>query len=187
MSGVESLLKNFERYVALPWEPSLAGPQKVWCAVYSPEQERRLRYQLGGFQNATLHAGHKWLHQDLTNTFPAWIADQEYRESYFESPEDMQMALDDYSKHVISAVSATLRSDAADANTLIAVYGLASLFGLMRASKLIEAVAPDVCGRLLVLFPGERSGANFRLLGARDGWNYRAIPITAQEEQYVAD
>src|ERR1700727_2728431 len=116
MSGVESLLKTFERYVALPWEP-----QKVWCAVYSPHEERRLRYQLGGFQNATIHAGHRWIQHDLTDTFPTWMAKQEYRESYFESPADMQMALDDYSKYDISSVSATLRSDAADANTLIAV------------------------------------------------------------------
>ena len=65
--------------------------------------------------------------------------------------------------------------------TLFAITGLASLFGFMRASRLVEAVAPAVRGRLLVFFPGERDGANYRLMDARDGWNYLAIPITAEE------
>jgi len=33
----------------------------------------------------------------------------------------------------------------------------------------------------LVFFPGERDGSNYRLLDARDGWNYLATPIAAQE------
>ena len=36
-------------------------------------------------------------------------------------------------------------------------------------------------GRLLVFFPGEVEGNNYRLLDARDGWNYLATPITADK------
>src|SRR5690349_23956071 len=104
MAGVERLLSNYERYVRLPWEPVLAGPQKVWFAVYSPTDERRLRARIGAFETATVQAGHGWRHHDLTDTFPHWMAAQEYRESYFESPEDIEMALDDYAQSVISAV-----------------------------------------------------------------------------------
>jgi hypothetical protein len=142
---------------------------------------------LGDFQNATLHADHKWFPHDVTDSFANWMAGQEYRDAYFESPADMQMALDDFVHHAIASLNTTLRADSVDSNTLVAVYGLASLFGLMRASRLIEAVAPHVRGRLVVFFPGERVGVNYKLLCARDGWNYRAIPITAQEERYVAD
>ena len=181
MAGVERLLANFERYVRLPWEPVLAGPQKVWFAVYSPTDERRLRARIGAFETATLQAGHKWLHFDLTDTFPIWMANQEYREAYFESPEDIQMALEDYAVSVISSVKVQLAAQEADATTLFAITGLASLFGFMRASRLVEAVAPAVRGRLLVFFPGERDGANYRLMDARDGWNYLAIPITSEE------
>jgi hypothetical protein len=34
-------------------------------------------------------------------------------------------------------------------------------------------------GRVVVFFPGELEQNNYRLLGARDGWNYLAIAITA--------
>lgn len=93
----------------------------------------------------------------------------------------MEMALEGYVETVTLALRQRLQQSDADNNTVVAVTGLASLFGLMRASRLIEAVAPDVKGRLLVFFPGERDGANYRLLDARDGWNYLAIPITAEE------
>ena len=65
------------------------------------------------------------------------------------------------------------------AASLLAVLGLGSLFGLTRASSLFEAVAPDIRGRLLAFFPGQHDGSNYRLLDARDGWNYLAVPITA--------
>ena len=63
---------------------------------------------------------------------------------------------------------------------VVALYGLASLFGFASVSKLIEAVAPGVEGRLLVFFPGHHDAANYRLLDARDGWNYHAVPIKSQ-------
>ena len=181
MPGVETLLTNFERYVRLPWEPVLAGPQKVWFAVYAPNEERRLRARIGAFETGTVQAGHGWLHVDLTETFSAWMARHAYRDAYFESPEDMGMALEEYAESVVALVKAKLTAPEADSHTLVAIYGLASLFGFMRASRLIEAVAPAVRGRLLVFFPGVRDSANYRLLDARDGWNYLAIPITAEE------
>lgn len=181
MAGVERLLTNYEKYVRLPWEQVLAGAQKVWFAVYSPADERRLRVRFGAFETATLQAKHGWIQFDLTDTFPDWLSAQEYRESYFESPEDIEMALEDYVQTVVQALQERLQQPDADHSTVVAVTGLASLFGLMRASRLIEAVAPSVRGRLLVFFPGERDGANYRLLDARDGWNYLAIPITAEE------
>ena len=181
MAGVERLLTNYEKYVRLPWDQILAGAQKVWFAVYAPSDERRLRARFGAFETATLQAKHAWIQYDLTDTFPRWLAEQEYRESYFESPEDMEMALEDYVDTVILAVRERMQQSDVDANTVVAILGLASLFGLMRASRLIDAIAPEVKGRLLVFFPGERDGANYRLLDARDGWNYHAIPITAEE------
>ncbi len=57
--------------------------------------------------------------------------------------------------------------------------GLAVIFGLTRASKLLKDVETSIHGRLLVFFPGHHDGSNYRLLDARDGWNYLAIAITA--------
>jgi len=42
-------------------------------------------------------------------------------------------------------------------------------------------VESSIRGRLLVFFPGEYENNNYRLLDARDGWNYLAVPITARE------
>jgi hypothetical protein len=43
-------------------------------------------------------------------------------------------------------------------------------------------VQDRVAGRLLVFFPGQREGNNYRLFDARDGWNYLALPIEARED-----
>lgn len=181
MATIEPLLKSYEQFVRLPWQAGLAGPQKVWIADYDPTDERRLRARIGAFENATVASAHGWQACDLTDLFAQWMAAQEYRESYFESPEDMDMALEDFFLHAVGAVRDALTAPGADEKTVVSVTGVASLFGLMRVSRLVDQVSGSIRGRLLVFFPGERDGNNFRLLDARDGWNYLAIPITAGE------
>jgi len=50
-------------------------------------------------------------------------------------------------------------------------------------SSVVEGVKESVQGRLLVFFPGEHHPENhtYRLLDARDGWNYLAVPLLAQD------
>jgi len=69
--------------------------------------------------------------------------------------------------------------EAADEDDVVAVSGVASLYGFMKVSRLMEMVERTIRGRLLVFFPGEYEDNNYRLLDARDGWNYHAVPITA--------
>ena len=114
-------------------------------AVYDAPDERRLRARLGAFENVTTGAGHPWHACDLTDLFGQWMAAQEYRESYFESPEDLDMALEDFAQHAIGVVRGAL-AQAADEHGVVAVHGLASLFGLMRASRLVDEVAPAIRG-----------------------------------------
>ncbi|MCL5996403.1 MAG: DUF1788 domain-containing protein [Chloroflexi bacterium] len=179
MSKINDLIKSYERYVRLPWARALSGQEKTWFAVYSPADERRLRYHLPEFENATRRAGHGWVSCDVTNTFTAWMTSQEYRESYYESPDDIEMLLFKYQDHVAHGITGVLTRVDADDNTVVAVYGIASLFGFMRVSDLLRKVTSHVHGRLLVMFPGDHDGANYRLLDARDGWNYLAVPIKA--------
>ena len=180
MSAIEGLLRAYERFVRLPWDASLAGPQRVWFAIYDPPQERRLRWRLEEFAAATRTAGHGWLLVDLTDAFARWMAEHEYREAYFEHPDDMQLTLRaDFSAFVAERVRTALLGPSVDGSTVVAVAGLGALFGLTRASALFEAVAPSIQGRLLAFFPGHHNGSNYRLLDARDGWNYLAVPITA--------
>jgi hypothetical protein len=63
------------------------------------------------------------------------------------------------------------------ANDILALTGVASLFGLTRASALIGKIIDSIPGRLLVTFPGVHQSGIYRLLDARDGWNYLAVPI----------
>jgi len=182
VNEIERLLNKYERFVALPWDRTLAGPQRVWFVMYDPTQERRLRLQLEAFQVVTEQAQHRWTLVDLTDTFAHWMAQHEYREAYFEQPEDMDLALDDYAAQVVELVQNALTASDTDDQTMVALLGIGSLFGLMRASVLIERVAPFIRGRLLVFFPGHKEGASYRLLDARDSWNYSAVAITADEE-----
>ncbi len=181
MNEIEGLLKAYERFLQLPWDRTLAGPQKVWFAIYEPTQERRLRLNLPEFERVTKAAGHSWYHLDLTDLFANWMAQHEYREAYFEQPEDMDLALKDFASFVSQQIVEALTRPDVDANTVVAVSGLASLFGFTYASAVFETVAPSILGRLLVFFPGQHNGSNYRFLDARDGWNYLAVPITGIE------
>lgn len=184
MGQIERLIQNYDTRVSLPWERNLAGPQRVWFAVYNKAEERRLRRRLDEFEIATRRAGHGWVALDLTDTFARWLANHEYREGYFDTPEHLEgdsPALDDFRDSVVRLVTDALTTPDSGESTVVALYGLASLFGFMKTSDLVAKVEPAIRGRLLVFFPGEYENSTFRFLDARDGWNYLAVPITADE------
>src|SRR5262245_26017602 len=102
----------------------------------------------------------------------------EYREGYFAAPTDIEMALADFLDHLITRVTAELRK--ADENTVVALLGAGSLFGFTRLSEVVPRFQREIRGRLAVLFPGTYDEKRtYRLLDARDGWNYLAVPVTA--------
>ncbi len=179
MSRIDDLISNYQRLTRLPWPTGLAPAQRVWMAVYSPDDERRLRLHLQEFDTASKAAGHEWALIDITNAFEKWMASHEYREAYFESPDDLQMKLDaEFSDYVAARIRSVLaRADVTD-NSVVAVLGVGSLFGFARVSQVLKLVEGDVKGRLVVFFPGQFEQNNYRLLDARDGWNYMAVPIS---------
>lgn len=184
MSKVAKLLDVYRKHIGVPWQRGLAGIQRVIFAVYDPHDELRMRANLVEFEIATKAAGHSWQLIDITDTFPAWMAEQRYRESYFENPED----LDGYVAGQITGFTQALEQDlrikfteGADTNTVTALLGVGSLFGLTRVSHVVENIADVIPGRLLVFFPGEYANNNYRLLDARDGWNYMAVPLVAAD------
>ena len=181
MSEIESLVQEYEKVAGLPWEKTVAGPQRVWFAVYDPTHERRLLLRLDEFEVATKTVGHEWKLVDIADSFATWMSNHEYREAYFEQPEDMDLALRDYLSYLVERISKELTSSDANENTVVALLGVGTLFGLVRASEVIENIASKIRGRLLVFFPGQREGSNYRLLDARDGWNYLAVPISAEK------
>jgi hypothetical protein len=183
MSRIEVLKRNYQRICSLPWDRNVAGGQRVWLAVYDKEDERKLRLRLGLFEEATLHTGHEWLAIDLTNAFADWMCGPDnagFAESYFESPELLDEAvLAGLKQSVVSRIRAALAALSDADNTVLALHGVASLFGFLKVSEILPMVEGDVRGRLLVFFPGTYEQNNYRLLDARDGWNYHAVPILA--------
>lgn len=178
-SKLDFLIERYKRVVALPWERHLAGPQRVWFAIYDKTDERRLRYRIHDFESATLIAGHAWAEVDLTDAFARWMGEFPYRDAYFEDPDEIGRILPEFEIAVVERVESVFRSGNPD--TVVAIRGVACLYGLLKVSDVVERLSTHVPGRLLVFFPGEHEGNNYRLLDARDGWNYLAVPITAHE------
>ena len=181
MAKLDSLLQNYERQVAMPWDHKLAGAQRVWFVVHDKADERRVRTRVADFELRTKQAGHGWRLIDFSNTFAQWMAKRKYRDSYFEEPNLLASAMGDFLAHAVEELRAVLTHESVDQNTVVAVQGIASLFGFLRVSDLVHAAERDIRGRLMVFFPGEFENNNYRLLDARDGWNYLAIPITAYQ------
>lgn len=179
MGRIEELASRYGRHIAAPWQRNLAGDQKAIFVVYPKTDERKLRARLEQFEVETQRAGHEWRLVDLTDTFARWMADTDYRPAYFEEPETLAMKLrSDFVQYAAGRLRAALTADGVDEGTVVAVEGVACLFGFTRVSLVLKEVVKDIRGRLVVFFPGEHEDSNYRLLDARDGWNYLAVPIT---------
>jgi hypothetical protein len=180
MSAMDRLAANYSRQVSLPWSQNTSGKQRIWFAVYPPSEERRLRAQLPRFEQLTEEADHSWFTVDLTLLVPEFLAAHKYRESIFKDPKHWR-AGSELEVRAASIIKEACSREDADAASVVAVTGLSSLFDFMRISSLIDSVEDVVPGRLLVFFPGEYAGNVYRFMGARDGFNYMAVPITSTE------
>jgi hypothetical protein len=185
-SRVDALADAYARHVSLPWDRGLAPPQRVWFGVYPKEEERRLRYKVEAFQLATADAGKRWVLIDVTDSFARWMDGHRYRDTYFREPAKLARTLSVYLEATARDVVAQAQAAGADEDTVIAVVGVASLFGFAQVSDLVPKIINALPGRLLVFFPGSREGNVYKLLDAREGWNYLATPITAFDEGSAA-
>ncbi|MEX2218830.1 MAG: hypothetical protein WD749_08725 [Phycisphaerales bacterium] len=179
MGRLEDLAERYQRHIAAPWQRNLAGGQKAVFVVYDKNDERKLRARRQLFQIATVNAGRRWQTFDFTDSFPAWMGADDYRDAYFESPDDLKMKLDtEFVAFAADQLRGVLSAPAVDDDTVIGVFGAACLYGFTRVSLVLKEVERDIRGRLVLFFPGEYDNNNYRLLDARDGWNYLAVPIT---------
>ena len=177
MGKVEELAAVYERHISNPWQRSLSGAQRVMLVVYEKELERALRARIGEFEQATRRSGHDWTLVDCTKWFAEWMAADEYREAWFEDPDLLGMKLEGEFREAVANRLVT-RLEAAGDDDVVAVLGVASFYGFLRVSEVIRSVEQTIRGRLVVFFPGTKNESNYRLLDARDGWNYLAQGIT---------
>lgn len=181
MGRIEDLASRYERHLCIPWQRTVAGAQRVVMVVYEKELERTFRARKDEFKQRTLAANHAWAEFDCTKIFSEWIAKDEYRDAYFESPEDLDLKLEgEFAQFLIAPLRELLQKS--DDNGVVAITGIGSLYGFLHVSLLIREVEPDIRGRMVVFFPGTKDGNNYRLLDARDGWNYLANGITLHGE-----
>lgn len=185
-SKVAKLAAAYRQHLTVPWQAGLAAIQRVIFAVYDKADELRLRANVAEFELATQQAGKSWLLLDVTNAFPEWMAALEYRDAYFKHPQRLAGyqtgELTEFTADLTAKLRARISADAGP-DTVVALMGVGALFGLARVSSVVEGIKEAVDGRLLVFFPGEHHPENhtYRLLDARDGWNYLAVPLLAKD------
>jgi len=182
VSKIKRLTQSYSKYVAIPWRSDAAAAQRVIFCVYNETEELRLRAKIDEFEIATRQSGHEWAVFDLTDTFAEWLAGQRYAKSYFQKPNLLSPLLPKYIAYITDTFEAFLKEKNAGETSVVALKGVGSLFGFLKVKDVVDKLAPMVKGRLLVFFPGSYENNNYRLLDGYDGWNYLAVPITADKE-----
>lgn len=178
LSKIDQLIIAFEKVIKEPWNNMLSGQEKVWFLVYDPSEQRKIDLRIGDFETTTIKAEKKWVEISLKNSFPTWMAAHDYREEYFSDPGALADQLEvDFKEYAVNYLITQL-SQITDDKTLIAVKDVSSLFGFARMSDVINGCSNKIPGRMLIFFPGEYERNQYRLLDARDGWDYLARPIT---------
>ncbi len=180
ISKTDTLINNYERVLKEPWNLKLSGQEKVWFLVYDPAEQRKVLFRIGDFENVTRKHGHDWLEINLAESFPAWMAAHEYHEAYFENPDDIQDQVEDaFKNYVVTLITQAMASCRDIENTVVVITHVSALFGFIKLSDVLKDVYSFNKGRILIFFPGEYHNNQYRLMDARDGWNYLARPITA--------
>jgi Domain of unknown function (DUF1788) len=182
VSRIKRLTQSYSKYIHVPWRDDAAPAQRVIFCVYAETEELRLRAAIDEFEIATRAALHDWAVFDLTDTFATWLASQRYAKSYFAKPNLLGTLLPRYLDYIGDEFAKFLDENGPAENTVVALSGVGSLFDFLKVKQVVDRLAPVVKGRLLVFFPGSYEDNNYRLLDGYDGWNYLAVPITADKE-----
>jgi hypothetical protein len=181
VTKIKQLINSYSKFIAIPWRSDAAAAQRVIFCIYNEKDELRLRARIDEFEIVTRQANHGWMVFDLTDTFPKWLAGQKYAKSYFKKPEHLYTLLPNYLAFITDSFEEFLGDNSSTESSVVALKGVGSLFGLLKVKEVVDKFAPLVRGRLLVFFPGSYENNNYRLLDGYDGWNYHAVPITADK------
>ena len=177
---IESLIEAYIKVVKEPWASTLSGQERIWFLVYDPAEQRKIDLHIGEFETAAIRAGKKWKTISLKQCFPSWMASHEYKVDYFINPEYIVDQLEAaFIPYAIQFLKNELTKIDPDEHTIIALKDVSALFGFARLSEILKSCDKYFKGRLLIFFPGEFEQNHYRLLDARDGWDYLARPITA--------
>ncbi|MEQ1765235.1 MAG: DUF1788 domain-containing protein [Pyrinomonadaceae bacterium] len=184
MNRIDQLLDNYRTHIQMPLRSGLPRSQRVWFAVYPPEDERRISLRMGEFELSTTQANLSWVRIDLQGSLTRWLStvDEAERDDWFRNPDDVELYAKTEWKDELARFFNEQVDSAADAGgTVFALTGLIDLYDLLHVSELIEVLEEHLKGYLLVFFPGEKEGNSYNFLAARKGWNYLAVPILCEK------
>lgn len=182
MSKIKRLIQSYWKYIAVPWRDDAASAQRVIFCVYNENEERSLRVKIDEFELVTNQASHRWEVFDFSDAFEEWLCSGRYAISYFQKPHLLSTLLPKFLGFITDKFERFIDDNSIDSNTVVALKGVGSLFGFLKVKDVVDSLAPLVSGRLLVFFPGSYENNNYRLLDGYDGWNYLAVPITADKD-----
>src|SRR3954471_15587668 len=139
MGRIDHLLANYRRQLSLPLRVGLPLSQRVWFAVYPPEEERRLTNRFDDFEIATKEAQLWWKRVDLTTAFADWVDtfDKEERELCLANPEIIESYSDPGFRDFICARIAEAIAAAPltpPDRTVFAITGLMDLYDFVHVS-----------------------------------------------------
>lgn len=177
---LSKLITNFENHISLPWQKVISSEERAIFVIYHKEDELKLRARIAAFEQASVKNDHPWLLLDITNSFAQWLANEDYKEAYFEDPDYLTSQYEYFAEELVNKL-VEQASDHQHANNTIALLGSGTLFGITSVSGLVKVLGEKLQGRLVVFFPGEKVENVYRLLDAKDGWGYQAVSITAAE------
>jgi len=174
---ISSLLAEYERHIGLTWPNVASGEERSIFAIYKPEDELKLRTRLESFEQVTKEQNHQWQLLDITHAFEQWLVSQDYAEAYFENPEYLESNYEFFAEDLVKKLKADIHPE--NSETVVALLGCGTLFGITSVSELVRELADQINGRFLVFFPGEKDGNTYRLLDAKNGWGYLATALKA--------
>lgn len=168
----------FADHVAVGWPSGSSGAQRVIMIVYDPSEERALRKRIDLFAQAARTHNHAWHSVDLTSSFGTWLGAHRYREGYFEEPHMLSAGANErFTQYAADDVLKALKRSGHTQREIVGLIGVGALFGVASVSDVLARVDHAIKGRLAVFFPGRQRDGRYRLLDARDGWDYHAVSI----------
>jgi len=176
MAHFEDLARKYKDHIQLPWKAMLSDEERVIMVVYDRSDDRRLPISVGEFEITTTQTGHGWISVDARNWIADYLDQLEYRDEIFANPDELEGREGEIADWTLQKFLDLAGNNGPD--DVVALWGLASWFGFLRVSVFLKQAARTVKGRLVIFFPGEYYQGNYRFLEARDGWGYRAVPIT---------
>ena len=187
MTRIDVLRKNYQRVCEYSWDRNVAGPSGSGWPSTTRKTSGSCGSGWGCSRRPRATRATTGTAIDLTDAFADWMCG---RRTTPTTPRAIssrpncstRRSLAGFQKAVVAGSSSAAlrpRRPARTRSSPSRAWPRSSASSRFRSS--CRWSRTHIRGRLLVFFPGVYEQNNYRLLDARDGWNYHAVPITASD------